>query len=242
MSFAEPPFFTIYLHYQNNFILFIKSINYGIIFPIIYIEAKLRNSYSISLPNLLGEIMKLSKKIMISLLVMLITAGLFSCKTTETAKKTSLPATDWFWEFQTLPANWANNKFFTGSDIDYGNNMSILASKMQVKMCPQIDPPELESTFSPGFIQPITSGEVLKITNVIGPVTIKVYYTGTEEKGEHFAAITLNGKDVTVGPNSPDTKTEKLVTASYNDTLPGEVIISTNNSARIFDVKIIPAF
>lgn len=185
--------------------------------------------------------MKLSKKINVTLLALLLAASLFGCKTPETAKKTALPATDWFWEFQTLPANWANNKFFTGSDVNYGNNLTILTSKMQVKMCPQIDPPELESTFSPGFIQPITSGEVLKITDVVGPVTIKVYYTGTEEKTDHFAVITINGKDVTVGQNSPDTKTEKLVTASYADTVPGEVIISTNNSARIFDVKIIPA-
>lgn len=180
------------------------------------------------------------KRLIFILISFLLLTTMFSCGSSPAKEPNDLYATDWFWNFQTLPNGWQDNKFVNGENVDYGNGMFLNCKTTELKIRPLIDPPELESTFSPGYIQPSKAGDVITIKDVVGPVFIKVYYTADKDGEENIVNVKVNGKEIAFGENSPNTKTEKIVTATFEKKEKAEVTITAKNSLRIFDVMIIP--
>lgn len=180
-----------------------------------------------------------SKNIFIFLFVLMI---IISCKSANTDydKKEKTEATNLNWNFQTLPDGWENNVFIKCDNVDYKNGMSICSSKQQIKICPRQASPVAESIFSYGFLQSIGSGEVFKITEVKGPVSIKINYTGAGKDKDRYVIVKINNQEVAIGEKSLDTLTEKTLIANYFLTEECEVTILSNNGIRFYDVIIEP--
>lgn len=182
------------------------------------------------------------KKIITVVLAIMFVAMCVSCASGAAEKPNKNSPTDLAWTFGSLPIGWADKKLCSkGTDVPYLDGMTILASQQQMKMDLIHEPPTLETTFSNGFLQTTAAGDVLKIDGIVGPATIMVYYTGAESGDKNTVAIKINGKEVVCGENSPNTKTETVVKANYNETTPAQVTISCGNSLRIFDVMIFPS-
>lgn len=157
-----------------------------------------------------------------------------------TGKKpdTALQPTNLQWHFQTLPKNWENDVWVKGEDILYEQGMTLCSGSQQLK----IRPTETlsQSGFSSGFLQSIGSGNVMAIPEIVGPVSIKIQYTGAGRDKIRYPIIKINGEVIANGEESPDTLTPKVLEVNYLLNIPAEVSVLSNNGVRFYDVIITP--
>ena len=175
------------------------------------------------------------KKILAIISICLIFCG---CGSALGKTSSKLTPTSLHWTFQDMPNAWQDNEWVKGEDVLYTQGMTLTASKQELK----IRPNEVlkQNDFSSGFLQSIGNGNVMTIKNVVGPVSIKIHYTGAGRNKIRYPLLKINGELVASGEDSPDTLSPKVLEVNYLQNIPTEITIASNNGVRFYDVIIAP--
>lgn len=147
------------------------------------------------------------------------------------------------WNFQILPSGWTENQNYSGPNVEYGQDLTLLTSTRTMKInTAQSVPSTGGETFSDGCLQPGGSGNFATVT-VQGPFTIMMNYAAAgTTAGGRWPVVLINDVAVTDQPAEPSSGTSDghSYTCNYDGTdLVTVTLASDPNAIRLFDLTIV---